>query len=169
MTSFKDSVRVDRNYNAMDAQWHGVMSNRVIALRHEEMGTSDRIGSDSITSDAILPRIDRINFTNLANDSGMKPNIFAHWCEIGYIFIGSLKRHEFGFVVVSTRWQEFKGLVSLADHDPELYDLIEQEKNRQWRSLELIASENFTSKAVMECLGSALTNKYSEGLPHARY
>ena len=47
--------------------------------------------------------------------------------------------------------------------------MIEQEKNRQWKSLELIASENFTSKAVMECLGSALTNKYSEGLPHARY
>jgi glycine hydroxymethyltransferase len=47
--------------------------------------------------------------------------------------------------------------------------LIEQEKNRQWRSLELIASENFTSKAVFECLGSCLTNKYSEGLPNARY
>lgn len=50
-----------------------------------------------------------------------------------------------------------------------MYDLIEQEKNRQWKSLELIASENFTSSAVMECLGSALTNKYSEGLPNARY
>jgi glycine hydroxymethyltransferase len=50
-----------------------------------------------------------------------------------------------------------------------MFDLIEQEKSRQWRSLELIASENFTSKAVFECLGSALTNKYSEGLPHARY
>ena len=50
-----------------------------------------------------------------------------------------------------------------------LYDLIEQEKSRQWRSLELIASENFTSRAVMDCLGSALTNKYAEGLPHARY
>jgi glycine hydroxymethyltransferase len=60
-------------------------------------------------------------------------------------------------------------LVSLEDHDPELYDLIEKEKSRQWRSLELIASENFTSRAVMECLGSVLTNKYSEGLPHARY
>jgi glycine hydroxymethyltransferase len=47
--------------------------------------------------------------------------------------------------------------------------LIEQEKSRQWRSLELIASENFTSRAVFECLGSALTNKYAEGLPHARY
>lgn len=65
--------------------------------------------------------------------------------------------------------QEFRGLVSLEDHDPELYDLIEQEKSRQWRSLELIASENFTSRAVMECLGSALTNKYAEGLPGARY
>lgn len=65
--------------------------------------------------------------------------------------------------------QEFKGLVSLEEHDPEMFDLIEQEKARQWKSLELIASENFTSRAVMECLGSALTNKYSEGLPHARY
>lgn len=64
---------------------------------------------------------------------------------------------------------EFAGLKTLEEHDPELYDLIEQEKSRQWRSLELIASENFTSRAVMECLGSALTNKYAEGLPHARY
>jgi hypothetical protein len=61
------------------------------------------------------------------------------------------------------------GNVSLAQHDPEMFDLIEREKARQFRSLELIASENFTSRAVMECLGSALTNKYSEGLPHARY
>lgn len=50
-----------------------------------------------------------------------------------------------------------------------MHDLIEQEKSRQWRSLELIASENFTSRAVMDCLGSALTNKYAEGLPNARY
>lgn len=57
----------------------------------------------------------------------------------------------------------------LETHDPELYDLIEREKNRQFRSLELIASENFTSRAVIECLGSTLTNKYSEGLPGARY
>jgi glycine hydroxymethyltransferase len=60
-------------------------------------------------------------------------------------------------------------LLTLEEHDPELYDLIEQEKSRQWRSLELIASENFTSRAVMDCLGSALTNKYAEGLPGARY
>ena len=65
--------------------------------------------------------------------------------------------------------QEFRGLLTLEEHDPELFDLIEQEKSRQWRSLELIASENFTSRAVMDCLGSALTNKYAEGLPYARY
>jgi len=65
--------------------------------------------------------------------------------------------------------QEFRGLMPLKEHDPEMYDLIEQEKSRQWRSLELIASENFTSRAVMDCLGSCLTNKYAEGLPGARY
>jgi glycine hydroxymethyltransferase len=57
----------------------------------------------------------------------------------------------------------------LSDKDPELYSLIEQEKNRQKFGIELIASENFTSKSVMECLGSVLTNKYSEGYPNKRY
>ena len=61
------------------------------------------------------------------------------------------------------------GNVSLEDHDPELFDIIEREKQRQWSGLELIASENFTSKAVIQCLGSALTNKYSEGYPGKRY
>merc|ERR1719152_41220 len=50
-----------------------------------------------------------------------------------------------------------------------MYELIEEEKMRQMRSIELITSENFTSKAVLECLGSVLTNKYSEGQPNARY
>jgi glycine hydroxymethyltransferase len=50
-----------------------------------------------------------------------------------------------------------------------MFGLIQEEKERQLRSVELIASENFTSKAVLECLGSVLTNKYSEGQPGARY
>ena len=50
-----------------------------------------------------------------------------------------------------------------------MFDLIEHEKFRQWSGLELIASENFTSTAVISCLGSILTNKYSEGYPGARY
>lgn len=61
------------------------------------------------------------------------------------------------------------GLTPLEQHDPEIFDLIELEKNRQWKGLELIASENFTSRAVMDCLGSCLTNKYAEGIPGKRY
>ena len=53
--------------------------------------------------------------------------------------------------------------------DPIIFNLIRREYRRQKYGLELIASENFTSKAVMECLGSILTNKYAEGLPNKRY
>jgi glycine hydroxymethyltransferase len=58
---------------------------------------------------------------------------------------------------------------SLKDADPEIHTLIDQETKRQRGSIELIASENYTSPAVLECLGSILTNKYSEGYPGARY
>lgn len=53
--------------------------------------------------------------------------------------------------------------------DPVLDNIIKREYIRQRRSMELIASENFTSQGVMECLGSILTNKYSEGQPDHRY
>ena len=53
--------------------------------------------------------------------------------------------------------------------DPELYASMERELGRQRDHLELIASENFTSPAVMEAVGSHLTNKYAEGYPGARY
>ncbi|XP_059448890.1 serine hydroxymethyltransferase 3, chloroplastic-like isoform X3 [Corylus avellana] len=57
----------------------------------------------------------------------------------------------------------------LSEADPEVRSIIDKEKERQFKSLELIASENFTSRAVMEAVGSCLTNKYSEGLPGKRY
>ncbi|MGB3964295.1 MAG: serine hydroxymethyltransferase [Tepidanaerobacteraceae bacterium] len=53
--------------------------------------------------------------------------------------------------------------------DPEIADAIEKETHRQQYKLEMIASENFTSKAVMEAQGSVLTNKYAEGYPGRRY
>ena len=53
--------------------------------------------------------------------------------------------------------------------DTLIFDLINQEKNRQEHGIELIASENFTSPQVMEAMGSVLTNKYAEGLPGKRY
>merc|ERR1739844_282902 len=70
---------------------------------------------------------------------------------------------------VSTTRPPLSGNKSLSEADPIMAGLVKEEKARQMRSIELIASENFTSKAVMECLGSALTNKYSEGQPGARY
>lgn len=54
------------------------------------------------------------------------------------------------------------------DSDPELFQLMKQEKERQRRGLEMIASENFTSLSVLQCLSSCLHNKYSEGLPGKR-
>ena len=53
--------------------------------------------------------------------------------------------------------------------DPEIADLLREETRRQALSIELIASENFVSEAVMEAVGSALTNKYAEGYPGRRY
>ena len=58
---------------------------------------------------------------------------------------------------------------ALADADPAIAALVGQEQNRQETHLELIASENFASRAVMQAQGSVLTNKYAEGLPHKRY
>ncbi len=57
----------------------------------------------------------------------------------------------------------------LKNVDPDIFHLIEEEEVRQENNIELIASENFTSRAVMEAVGSALTNKYAEGYPHKRY
>jgi len=58
---------------------------------------------------------------------------------------------------------------ALQASDPEVASLIGLETQRQQEHLELIASENFASRAVMEAQGSVLTNKYAEGLPHKRY
>ena len=53
--------------------------------------------------------------------------------------------------------------------DPELYQILEMELLREESTLELIASENFTSQAVMEMTGGVMTNKYAEGYPRKRY
>ena len=53
--------------------------------------------------------------------------------------------------------------------DPFIAETIEKELERQQNTIELIASENFTSKAVMAACGTVLTNKYAEGKPHKRF
>ena len=55
------------------------------------------------------------------------------------------------------------------NRDKQIFDLISEERARQMRGIELIASENFVSEQVMEAMGSVLTNKYAEGYPAARY
>ena len=63
----------------------------------------------------------------------------------------------------------FDKSVTIASYDPELADAIAKEEIRQEEHIELIASENYTSPAVMEAQGSVLTNKYAEGYPGKRY
>ena len=63
----------------------------------------------------------------------------------------------------------FSAKDTLAKVDPELWKAIEAENQRQEDHIELIASENYVSKAVMEAQGSQLTNKYAEGYPGKRY
>jgi glycine hydroxymethyltransferase len=66
-------------------------------------------------------------------------------------------------------WERCPPGEALRDADPEIAELIEEEITRQNDGIELIASENFVSPAVMEAMGSPLTNKYAEGLPGKRY
>src|SRR5437762_569192 len=63
----------------------------------------------------------------------------------------------------------FQRTLTLAKSDPELWEAITAENRRQEEHIELIASENYTSPAVMQAQGSQLTNKYAEGYPGKRY
>ncbi|KAJ3413723.1 hypothetical protein HDV05_007626 [Chytridiales sp. JEL 0842] len=73
----------------------------------------------------------------------------------------------FGFASAASAAQTLNK--TLEETDPEIFDIIEREKQRQRESIVLIPSENFTSTAVMQALGSVMQNKYSEGYPNARY
>src|SRR3982750_1027249 len=68
-----------------------------------------------------------------------------------------------------TSWERCPPGTALREQDPDIARLIEREIERQADGLELIASENFVSEAVLEAAGSPLTNKYAEGLPGKRY
>lgn len=60
-------------------------------------------------------------------------------------------------------------MLEIKQQDNQVFEAIMKEFERQDHHIELIASENFVSKAVMEAQGSVLTNKYAEGYPHRRY
>src|SRR6187431_3661022 len=63
----------------------------------------------------------------------------------------------------------FNSTITIERADPELFAAIQSENQRQEAHIELIASENYTSPAVMQAQGSQLTNKYAEGYPGKRY
>jgi glycine hydroxymethyltransferase len=73
----------------------------------------------------------------------------------------------YGTATTAPSWPTPEGM--LAETDPDIYEAICGESDRQRRGLELIASENFVSPAVLEAMGSVLTNKYAEGYPGKRY
>lgn len=78
--------------------------------------------------------------------------------------------HRPSHLITRTMSEDQKQLhATLAQSDPEILNLIKREQHRQVTSLEMIASENFTSVSVLEALSSCLHNKYSEGYPGARY
>jgi glycine hydroxymethyltransferase len=72
-------------------------------------------------------------------------------------------------MITWSEWDRCPPGAALRDADPEIARLIDREVERQLEGLELIASENFVSPAVLEAMGSPLTNKYAEGLPGKRY
>lgn len=99
-------------------------------------------------------------------------NVWTLWSFVQWIItihdVDYLNLKKNGFNLVSSGYGYTFVDDSLSEADPEVRSIIDKEKNRQFNSLELIASENFTSRAVMEAVGSCLTNKYSEGLPGKR-
>ena len=82
---------------------------------------------------------------------------FRVWDMSCSVWLGTV--HNYVLIEMSDIPTSLPGQVPLEHHDSELFDIIEHEKFRQWSGLELIASENFTSRSVMDCLGSCLTNK----------
>ncbi len=78
-------------------------------------------------------------------------------------------RHENRVSKIETAAADLQALDSVAATDPEIYRAIRHEEERQRRNIELIASENYTSRAIQQVVGSVLTNKYAEGYPAKRW
>lgn len=89
----------------------------------------------------------------------------CHRHQSPYSSLSHLSRLSSTATMSSNKWYLNQGL---DESDPQLFELIRNEKKRQLRGLEMIASENFTSLSVLQCLSSCLHNKYSEGYPGQR-
>jgi glycine hydroxymethyltransferase len=78
-------------------------------------------------------------------------------------------RHERRVAKIDTSASDLQALDAIASVDPAIYQAIRHEEQRQRRNIELIASENYTSRAIRQACGSVLTNKYAEGYPAKRW
>jgi glycine hydroxymethyltransferase len=92
--------------------------------------------------------------------------IVSSWLETG--FVGE-SRHQRRVDKVGAMGGTAMEMAAVASTDPELYDALKREEERELRTFDLIASENYASRAVREAQGSLMTNKYAEGYPGKRY
>uniref|UniRef100_A0A8C2JWK7 glycine hydroxymethyltransferase n=1 Tax=Cyprinus carpio TaxID=7962 RepID=A0A8C2JWK7_CYPCA len=90
------------------------------------------------------------------------------WNQLPVCRVSAAVRSQHSAAAVSDDERSWTGQESLSQDDPEMWELLQKEKDRQSRGLELIASENFCSRAALEAQGSCLNNKYSEGYPGKR-
>jgi len=93
--------------------------------------------------------------------------ILAAW--MSHSFEGPGSRHERRLHKIDGLTEKAFDPIALRESDPDMYQIVKKEARRQLENIELIASENYTSRAVQECSGSVLTNKYAEGYPGKRW
>lgn len=94
-------------------------------------------------------------------------SILEAW--MSHSFEGTGSRHERRIHKIDELAEKAFDPIALRDADPEIYAVVKKEGKRQLENIELIASENYTSRAIRECNGSLLTNKYAEGYPGKRW
>ncbi len=101
----------------------------------------------------------------------MEPPVLAAILEawLKHDFEGAGSRHERRIHKIDDLAEKAFDPIALKETDPEIYQVVKKEAKRQLENIELIASENYTSRAVQECSGSVLTNKYAEGYPGKRW
>ena len=102
---------------------------------------------------------------SLHTDESKAADILTVWLETE--FAGD--RHKRRIDKINSHASEVDGTLTIRQSDPAIYKLLQQEDQRQKENIELIASENITSKAVREVQGSRMTNKYAEGYPGKRW
>jgi glycine hydroxymethyltransferase len=101
----------------------------------------------------------------------MAPPVLASILDawMSHSFEGGGSRHERRINKIDDLAEKAFDPIALKHSDPEIYQVVKKEGKRQLENIELIASENYTSRAVQECSGSVLTNKYAEGYPGKRW